>query len=299
MALGASAQTTLTLSSWVPPSHTLTETQKEWCEMLAQKVAGKIKCNVLPRAVSAPPATFDSVRNGSETDVDCGGACAAKCDLATACLADTDCTSHHCAGALCVECEAATDCPASTDECLVPACVQNVCDTAPSALNTRVSEQTPGDCQLTVCDGAGATTDVIDHSDLPDDGVDCTTDLCIGGVPSNVATSAGATCSENGGEICDGAGMCVASICGDGRVMGSEACDDLNTADSDGCSSVCLIEVGFQCIGEPSACSCVGAEIDCGGTCVDALTDPANCGACGNACASDESCESGSCVALP
>ena len=64
MALGASAQTTLTLSSWVPPSHTLTETQKEWCEMLAQKVAGKIKCNVLPRAVSAPPATFDAVRNG-------------------------------------------------------------------------------------------------------------------------------------------------------------------------------------------------------------------------------------------
>ena len=64
MALGASAQTTLTLSSWVPPSHTLTETQKEWCEMLAQKVAGKIKCNVLPRAVAAAPATFDAVRNG-------------------------------------------------------------------------------------------------------------------------------------------------------------------------------------------------------------------------------------------
>jgi TRAP-type C4-dicarboxylate transport system substrate-binding protein len=64
MALGASAQTTLTLSSWVPPSHTLSETQKEWCEMLAQKVAGKIRCNVLPRAVSAPTATFDAVRNG-------------------------------------------------------------------------------------------------------------------------------------------------------------------------------------------------------------------------------------------
>ena len=64
MAATASAQTTLTLSSWVPPSHTLTETQKEWCEMLAQKVAGKIKCNVLPRAVAAAPATFDAVRNG-------------------------------------------------------------------------------------------------------------------------------------------------------------------------------------------------------------------------------------------
>ncbi|MEI6025845.1 MAG: TRAP transporter substrate-binding protein [Betaproteobacteria bacterium] len=64
LAASASAQTTLTLSSWVPPSHTLTETQKEWCEMLSQKVAGKVKCNALPRAVAAPPATFDAVRNG-------------------------------------------------------------------------------------------------------------------------------------------------------------------------------------------------------------------------------------------
>ena len=61
---GVAAQTVLTLSSWVPPTHTLTESQKEWCAMLEQKAAGKIKCNVLPRAVSAPPGTFDAVRNG-------------------------------------------------------------------------------------------------------------------------------------------------------------------------------------------------------------------------------------------
>jgi TRAP-type C4-dicarboxylate transport system substrate-binding protein len=60
----ASAQITLTLSSWVPPAHTLTTTQKEWCELLASKVPGKVKCNVLPRAVAAAPATFDAVRNG-------------------------------------------------------------------------------------------------------------------------------------------------------------------------------------------------------------------------------------------
>lgn len=64
VATTVSAQTTLTLSSWVPPSHTLTETQKEWCEMLSQKVAGKVKCNALPRPVAAAPATFDAVRNG-------------------------------------------------------------------------------------------------------------------------------------------------------------------------------------------------------------------------------------------
>ncbi len=63
-ALPAAAQTVLTLSSWVPPAHTLTTGQIEWCEMLAQKAAGKIKCNALPRAVTAPPGTFDAVRNG-------------------------------------------------------------------------------------------------------------------------------------------------------------------------------------------------------------------------------------------
>jgi TRAP-type C4-dicarboxylate transport system substrate-binding protein len=60
----ASAQTVLTLSSWVPPAHTLTETQKAWCEMLAERAAGKVRCNQLPRAVAAPPGTFDAVRNG-------------------------------------------------------------------------------------------------------------------------------------------------------------------------------------------------------------------------------------------
>lgn len=60
----ASAQVVLTLSSWVPPSHSLTEGQKEWCQQLEQKVPGKVRCNALPRAVSAPGATFDSVRNG-------------------------------------------------------------------------------------------------------------------------------------------------------------------------------------------------------------------------------------------
>jgi TRAP-type C4-dicarboxylate transport system substrate-binding protein len=60
----ASAQVVLTASSWLPPTHALSETQKEWCGLLEQKTAGKAKCNILPRGVSAAPATFDSVRNG-------------------------------------------------------------------------------------------------------------------------------------------------------------------------------------------------------------------------------------------
>jgi TRAP-type transport system periplasmic protein len=60
----AQAQTVLTVSSWLAPTHTLSETQKEWCGQVEQKTAGKVKCNILPRAVAAPPGTFDAVRNG-------------------------------------------------------------------------------------------------------------------------------------------------------------------------------------------------------------------------------------------
>jgi len=60
----ASAQTTLTLSSWVPPTHSLTLAQSEWCELVSKNSGGKIKCNLLPRAVAAPPGTFDAIKNG-------------------------------------------------------------------------------------------------------------------------------------------------------------------------------------------------------------------------------------------
>jgi TRAP-type transport system periplasmic protein len=58
------AQTVLTASSWLPPTHTLSMAQKEWCDLVEKNSAGKVKCNILPRAVSAAPGTFDSVKNG-------------------------------------------------------------------------------------------------------------------------------------------------------------------------------------------------------------------------------------------
>lgn len=58
------AQTVLTVSSWLPPSHALSATQKDWCDLLEKNTAGKMKCNILPRGVSAPPGTFDAIKNG-------------------------------------------------------------------------------------------------------------------------------------------------------------------------------------------------------------------------------------------
>ncbi len=55
-------------------------------------------------------------------------------------------------------------------------------------------------------------------------------------------------------------------ICGNGLIEGTETCDDNNIVNSDGCSSLCSIESGWSCIGQPSVCnmiiSCTDADSD-------------------------------------
>jgi len=63
-AAAASAQVTLTTSSWVPPTHALTVTQAEWCTQVTDATAGRVRCNALAKPVTAPPGTFDAVRDG-------------------------------------------------------------------------------------------------------------------------------------------------------------------------------------------------------------------------------------------
>ncbi len=63
-ATSANAQTVLTASSWLPPTHTLSMAQKEWCDLLEKNTSGKMKCNILPRGVSPAPGTLDAVKNG-------------------------------------------------------------------------------------------------------------------------------------------------------------------------------------------------------------------------------------------
>ena len=63
-ALGAHAQVTLTVSSWLPPSHLLSQTQAAWCDEVAAATSNRVKCNILPKPVTAPPGTFDAVRDG-------------------------------------------------------------------------------------------------------------------------------------------------------------------------------------------------------------------------------------------
>ncbi len=60
----AGADVTLTASTWVPPTHTLSVRLGMWCDEVAKATAARVKCSMLPKPVSAPPATFDSIRDG-------------------------------------------------------------------------------------------------------------------------------------------------------------------------------------------------------------------------------------------
>jgi TRAP-type transport system periplasmic protein len=58
------AQTTLTYSSWVPPTHHLTVWQANWAAQAEKATGGRVKFQSLPKAPAAPPGTFDAVREG-------------------------------------------------------------------------------------------------------------------------------------------------------------------------------------------------------------------------------------------
>jgi len=64
LALPAQAQTTITFSSWVPPTHSLTLWQQNWAAEVEKATGGRVKFQSLPKAPASPPGTFDAVKDG-------------------------------------------------------------------------------------------------------------------------------------------------------------------------------------------------------------------------------------------
>jgi TRAP-type C4-dicarboxylate transport system substrate-binding protein len=63
--VAASAQTTLTMSSWVGPNHLLTkDVLGAWAASVEKATNGRVKFQMLAKHPSAAPGTFDAVRDG-------------------------------------------------------------------------------------------------------------------------------------------------------------------------------------------------------------------------------------------
>jgi cysteine-rich repeat protein len=74
------------------------------------------------------------------------------------------------------------------------------------------------------------------------------------------------------------------SDCGDGTIVSAELCDDGGTTPGDGCDETCQVETGWDCLGQPSACSgvCGDGLVVSAEPCDDGGTTP------GDGC--DETC---------
>jgi hypothetical protein len=221
------------------------------------------------------PSCGDHLKNGLETDVDCGGGCV-PCAKGQACAVAADCQTGLCSRAVCEPCGAPTDCPGVDTECRARSCDAGLglCGFIDTKAGTPLASQRAGDCQLLVCTGkAGEVISVPFDSDAPPPTVDCKTGSCRSGVPGYVQAVPGTACSVAGGVMCDTAGACVACLGG-----------------ADCASGVCVY--GY-CVA-PTCSDGVrnGGEtdVDCGG---------GTCGACapGAVCLVARDCSSGACTA--
>ena len=117
----------------------------------------------------------------------------------------------------CVGCITVADCPGSDTACQTRSCTGGQCMINNVAAGTVVAGQTAGDCKRNQCDGMGNQVTVVDDTDLPVDGNQCTQDLCMSGSPSNPPQPVDTACNQNNGTRCNG-------------IAGAAACVQCNTA---------------------------------------------------------------------
>lgn len=155
---------------------------------------------------------------------------------------DTDCTTDS-ACAVTPECTTASDCPPIANVCLTRTCDDGQCGEVAVIDETPVPDQTPGDCQLLVCDGDGDIRSMDDAGDLPTSKTACLTDPACAGTPlapSFTAVSAGTSCSADALE--------GKTICGDGAAEGTcVACNSASDCPATGNECIAATCVDHVC----------------------------------------------------
>jgi hypothetical protein len=249
----------------------------------------------------APATCLDGLKDGVETDVDCGGPSCPGCEAGQMCQMGSDCTSdicdstsHTCAGARCDDGqkngdETDVDCGGSCSPCgLARACLANqdcasgACDTSHLCVADRCS------------DG---------HQDGDETDVDCGGSCLPCGVQSSCDVDQDCTSDD-----CDAARfICLPDACNDGQKDGAETDIDCGGGVCAGCDDgmACVIDADCAAhVCDPMTLRCIGnhcadhrqdddeSDVDCGGTV---------CRACapGKKCKSGIDCDTGCSATLP
>ena len=257
-------------------------------------------------------ACTDDGSDCSDDICDGSGACThPNLVVGTACgdPADDDCTNPDtCDGAgTCVDNHEAdgTTCTDDGNDCTDDVCASGGCTHPNLSAGAGCGDPTNDDCtNPDTCDGAGVCLDnhETDGTACPDDGNDCTDDVCATGACTHPSLAAGAACGDpldddcTNPDTCDGAGTCL-----DNHETDGTACtDDGNECTDDVCATgVCTHPdhpAGTAC-GDPANGDCTNPDAcDGAGACLDNHeTDGTTCTDDGNVCTNDE-CLVGVCV---
>ncbi len=187
-----------------------------------------------------PNGCFDGVKNGSETDLDCGGNCDPKCAVNKTCAAGTDCQSGACIAmtSTCAadQCsdgringnETAVDCGG---QCATKCAVGGGCLSGADCANPQGMVGLPGFCSVSTRTCA-AISCADGTKDGDETGVDC------GGSCGKCAVGGGcATGTDCTSTFCNvTTHVCAADQCGDGLKNGTETDIDCGGDTCGGCA---------------------------------------------------------------
>lgn len=208
------------------------------------------------------------------------------CDDSDACTQTDSCTAGTCTGANPVVCMASDQCHvAGTCDPMTGMCSDPDAPDGTSCDDSDACTQTDS-CMAGTCSGANPITCMpLDQCHVAG--------MCdpMTGTCSDPDAPDGTACTSNMASGMCTMGACIA--CGDGIVDATEACDDGNTAPSDGCSTTCTLETGWNCSGAPSTCTAIcGDGLLRGGEVCDDGNMTAGDG-CSDTCALDITCGAG------
>ncbi len=272
------------------------------------------KCDSTTKKCLSPSCT-DSVKNGDESDVDCGGSCHG-CGDGKGCSAGSDCSSSVCA---------------SDKKCAVPSCT----DTVKNGLEADV------DCGGSCPTKCGIDKSCGSNADCASNTCDVITKKCIlppvtctDGVKNGQETDVdcgGSSCPKCGtNKVCSGGNDCTSQVCTN-NACAAPSCTDSkkNGQETDidcggSCATKCAVDKFCGSNGDCQSSKCDGTtkkclapncadgvkngdetDVDCGGNCAIKLCTGGLCTGEGKKCAVDQGCkdhsdcQSNTCLFLP
>ena len=250
-----------------------------------------------PLPASSLPAC-PRVSPGNATSCDCTGPdteCGAHCNN-TPCtaigragkVADFRCNSGTCT----FQCEpgAICDVQCNSSSCNVTCPPGSQCNVSCYSSSCNLSCGT-GSCNTT-CNGGSTCNTTALGGDAGANNLNPCDPYCQVTTDNPVGFDAGPAFGMRDGGL-------VAATCGDGVLRNIEECDDGNNVSGDGCSSSCVIEIGFQCPtpGAPCIATTCGNGVREGSEqCDDGNLRPYD--GCSPTCQKEAVCPNGTCIAV-